>query len=178
MYCVYIKFYKKPFLVCLMNTLKRLLKASSNLKLDLSYMYMYLIKVIKYIQHLDKEVLLKKNISKAHKKHESRSNGFVFPHFVASLYSVDISYRMVAFNLCESFVNSLIESIQITFLIVLLITYEYSVPTCTRRNLAPKQTLTKPRVYFLGLFGVCLGSAFRKIRVCSGITMDLHEICS
>lgn len=43
-----------------MNTLKRLLKASSNLKLDLSYMYMYLIKVIKYIQHLDKEVLLEK----------------------------------------------------------------------------------------------------------------------
>lgn len=39
-----------------MNTLKRLLKASS----DLSYMYMYLIKVIKYIQHLDKEVLLEK----------------------------------------------------------------------------------------------------------------------
>lgn len=161
-----------------MNTLKRLLKASSNLKLDLSYMYMYLIKVIKYIQHLDKEVLLKKNISKAHKKHESRSNGFVFPHFVASLYSVDISYRMVAFNLCESFVNSLTESIQITFLIVLLKTYEYSVPTCTRRNLAPEQTLTKPRVYFLGLFGVCLGSVFWKIRVCSGITMDLHEICS
>lgn len=85
---------------------------------------------------------------------------------------------MVAFNLCESFVNSLIESIQITFLIVLLKTYEYSVPTCTRRNLAPKQTLTKHRVYFLGLFGVCLGSAFRKIRICSGITMDLHEICS
>lgn len=121
---------------------------------------------------------IRKNISKAHKKHESRSNGFVFPHFVASLYSVDISYRMVAFNLCESFVNSLTESIQITFLIVLLKTYEYSVPTCTRRNLAPKQTLTKHRVYFLGLFGVCLGSAFRKIRVCSGITMDLHEICS
>lgn len=43
-----------------MNTLKRLLKASSNLKLDLSYMYMYLIKVIKYIQHLDKEVLFKR----------------------------------------------------------------------------------------------------------------------
>lgn len=41
-----------------MNTLKRLLKASSNLKLDLSYMY--LIKVIKCIQHLDKEVLLEK----------------------------------------------------------------------------------------------------------------------
>lgn len=102
----------------------------------------------------------------------------VFPHFVASLYSVDISYRMVAFNLCESFVNSLTESIQITFLIVLLKTYEYSVPTCTRRNLAPKQTLTKHRVYFLGLFGVCLGSAFRKICACSGITMDLHEICS
>lgn len=140
MYCVYIKFYKKPFLVCLMNTLKRLLKASSNLKLDLSYMYMYLIKVIKYIQHLDKEVLFKrKYISKAHKKYESRSNVFVFPHFVASLYSVDISYRMVAFNLCESFVNSLTESIQITFLIVLLKTYEYSVPTCTRRNLAPNK---------------------------------------
>lgn len=103
-----------------MNTLKRLLKASSNLKLDLSYMYMYLIKVIKYIQHLDKEVLFKKNISKAHKKYESRSNVFVFPHFVASLYSVDILYRMVAFNLWESFVNSLTESIQITFLIVLL----------------------------------------------------------
>lgn len=49
-----------------MNTLKRLLKASSNLKLDLSYMYMYLIKVIKYIQHLDKEVLFKKKISLRH----------------------------------------------------------------------------------------------------------------
>lgn len=68
---------------------------------------------------------------------------------------MDISYRMVAFNLCESFVNSLTESIQITFLIVLLKTYEYSVPTCTRRNLAPEQTLTKPGF----TFWVCLGSA-------------------
>lgn len=75
-----------PFLVCLMNTLKSLIKASSNLKLDLPY----LIKNDK-MQNLDKEVLfLKRFISEVHKKNESMSNVFVLPHYVASLYSVDI----------------------------------------------------------------------------------------